>query len=159
MRSLLLLLCLLLAACPAPSGSGGDDDDSVGAIDDDDDATEDPAAWRTVTEGLEVRDVELGDGALIESGDGIRAHYTLWLYEDEAKGTLVETSRNGGPFSATVGVGQLIQGWELGIPGMREGGQRELIIAPELAYGAQGSGTAVPPNATLFFEVEIVERL
>ncbi len=147
-RIALLLLCLLFIGCPPISSD--DDDDSAG---DDDDAADD---WVNVQDGLDIRDVVEGDGAVVEVGDTITAHYTLWLYEDGEKGNMLESSRPNNVFSADIGVGQLIQGWDIGIPGMRVGGQRELIIGPDLAYGSSGQGS-VPPNATLFFEVEILE--
>ena len=145
----LLLLSLLFVGCP-PTSNNGDDDDSAGDDDDDDDG------WVNIQEGLDVRDVVVGDGDVVEVGDQITAHYTLWLYEDDMLGSQLETSRPNNPFSAGIGVGQLIQGWDIGIPGMRIGGQRELIIGPALAYGSNGQGS-VPPNATLFFEVEILD--
>jgi len=148
---LLLLLGLLLSACPPVSGGDDDDDDDSAAADDDDDDD----GWVELQDGLDVHDVVIGDGAVVEIGDTITAHYTLWLWEDDELGTQLETSRPNNPFSAGIGVGQLIQGWDLGIPGMRVGGQRELLIGPALAYGAGGQGS-VPPNATLFFEVEIL---
>lgn len=147
---LLLLLALLLSACPPLSG-GDDDDDSATSDDDDDDGDD----WVELEPGLEIRDVVVGDGDVVEVGDTITAHYTVWLWEDDALSTQIETSRPNNPFSASIGVGQLIDGWDLGIPSMRVGGQRELLIAPEFAYGASGQGS-VPPNATLFFEVEIL---
>ena len=148
MRALLLLLALLLAGCPV-AGNGSDDDDSAAADDDDD-------GWVEVQDQLLVRDTVVGDGPQVEVGDSITAHYTLWLYEDDVLGDLIETSTNGNPFTAAIGVGQLIQGWDLGIPGMLVGGTRELIIGPDLAYGSSGQGP-VPPNATLFFEVQVLD--
>ena len=147
--ALLLSLGLLLAGCP-PTGDNGDDDDSAVANDDDDDG------GTELEDGLQVRDVVVGDGDVVEVGDTITAHYTLWLYEDDEKGDMLQTSTNGSPFSADIGVGQLIEGWDRGIPGMNVGGTRELIIGPDLAYGSSGQGD-VPPNATLFFEVEVLE--
>ncbi len=146
MRAYLLLLALLLAGCPV---AGSDDDDSAA---DDDDAD----GWIELQDQLHIRDVFVGDGAEVQVGDTITAHYTLWLYEDDALGDMIETSTNGNPFTADIGVGDLIQGWDLGIPGMFVGGTRELIIGPDLAYGASGQGP-VPGNATLFFQVEVLD--
>ncbi len=148
-RSLLLFLLSLLFVGCIPVGSTPDDDDS--SVDDDD--TDD--GWIELEPGLEIRDTVVGDGDEVVSGDNITAHYTLWLWEDGAEGELIESSTGGNPFSATIGVGQLIEGWDRGIPGMHVGGTRQLIIGPDLAYGASGAGQ-VPPNATLLFEVELL---
>lgn len=141
--SLLLLVALVCAACPV---AGDDDDSAVGP------------EWIALQDELQVRDTVVGEGAEVEVGDTITAHYTLWLFEDGSLGDMLETSTGGDPFSADIGVGQLIDGWDLGIPGMFVGGTRELIVGPSLAYGAGGQGP-VPPNATLFFEVEILDAL
>jgi FKBP-type peptidyl-prolyl cis-trans isomerase len=142
---------LVLVAC-----GGGDPVEETNPIETDPtEATND--GWETIEEGLQIRDVVEGDGAEVESGDVITAHYTLWLYEDEDKGAEIESSRGGDPFTATVGVGELIEGWDLGIPGMNVGGTRELIIDSDLAYGDTGVGADIPGGATLFFEVEMVD--
>jgi FKBP-type peptidyl-prolyl cis-trans isomerase len=86
-------------------------------------------------------------------------NYTGWLYSDsrsDNKGRQFDTSTGRGAFSFTLGAGQVIRGWDQGIPGMRVGGRRRLVIPPELAYGAAGSAPAIPPNATLLFEVELL---
>lgn len=103
--------------------------------------------------GLVVQDVVVGDGAEAETGDTLNAHYVGAL-ED---GTVFDESYGRGqPIQFVLGSGQLIQGWELGLVGMKEGGKRQLVIPPELGYGAQGAGNAIPPNATLLFEIELV---
>lgn len=105
------------------------------------------------TEGLTYEEIECGDGEEAGSGDTVSVHYTGML-ED---GTEFDSSEGGEPFQFTIGAGQVIEGWEQGIRGMRVGGRRELTIAPELGYGEAGAGGVIPPNATLIFEVELVD--
>jgi rhodanese-related sulfurtransferase len=83
----------------------------------------------------------------------VEVHYTGWLQD----GTKFDSSNDRGqPLEFTIGAGQVIPGWDLGIEGMRSGGKRELTIPPQLAYGRNGAGSTIPPNATLKFEVELV---
>lgn len=104
--------------------------------------------------GLYVQDVEVGTGAEAVAGQLVAVHYSGWL----ADGTPFDSSRDRGvPFEVVIGEGGVIQGWDQGIPGMREGGRRKLVIPPELAYGAVGAGGVIPPNATLVFDVELLE--
>ena len=108
-------------------------------------------------EGLQILDLEVGTGQEVMVGDNLTVHYTGWLCEDGMRGTEFDSSVNGMPFSFQVGIGQVIMGWDMGVPGMRVGGKRELVIPPELAYGQQGAGGGIiPPNATLNFEVEVL---
>ncbi|MBI2674243.1 MAG: FKBP-type peptidyl-prolyl cis-trans isomerase [Candidatus Yanofskybacteria bacterium] len=104
--------------------------------------------------GLTVQDVVVGTGKTAENGDTLSAHYVGAL-ED---GTVFDESYGRGqPIQFVLGSGQLIQGWELGLVGMKEGGKRRLVIPPELGYGERGAGGgAIPPNATLLFEIELV---
>jgi FKBP-type peptidyl-prolyl cis-trans isomerase FkpA len=102
--------------------------------------------------GLYYEDMVEGDGEEASRGDRILAHYEGWL----ADGTLFDSSRGGDPIEVTLESPGLIQGWVEGIPGMRVGGVRKLVIPPELAYGSRGAGGVIPPNATLVFEVELV---
>jgi len=104
--------------------------------------------------GLIVQDVVVGTGKTAENGDTLIAHYVGAL-ED---GTVFDESYSKGqPIQFVLGSGQLIQGWELGLVGMKEGGKRRLVIPSELAYGVQGAGNgAIPSNATLLFEIELV---
>ena len=103
--------------------------------------------------GLVVQDVVVGSGKTAESGDTLNAHYVGAL----ENGTVFDNSYDRGqPLQFVLGSGQLIQGWELGLVGMKEGGKRRLVIPPELGYGARGAGQAIPPNATLLFEIELV---
>jgi FKBP-type peptidyl-prolyl cis-trans isomerase len=105
-----------------------------------------------VTE-LMIEDIVIGDGQEAKIGDTVSVHYTGWLLD----GTKFDSSldRNQ-PFEFTIGEGRVIRGWEQGIPGMRLGGKRQLIIPPDMAYGPTGTGS-IPPSATLIFEVELLE--
>jgi rhodanese-related sulfurtransferase len=106
--------------------------------------------------GLEIRDETSGTGAVAEQHSRVSVHYTGWL-ED---GTSFDSSRERNqPFQFTIGNGQVIPGWEQGVLGMKEGGTRTLIIPPELAYGPRGAGGVIPPNATLKFEIELLQVL
>ncbi len=106
-------------------------------------------------------ELTVGTGAEVVSGQTIVVDYYGWLYNTttppEHKGALFDTSFAGrGPFRFVLGAGGVIRGWDQGIPGMRVGGMRRLILPPELAYGASGNGS-IPPNATLIFEVRVNE--
>jgi FKBP-type peptidyl-prolyl cis-trans isomerase len=104
-------------------------------------------------------DLRVGTGAEAVGGRTVSVHYTGWLYaptQPEQKGQQFDSSASRGPFSFTLGAGRVIQGWERGVPGMRVGGLRRLVIPPELAYGSQGSPPAIPPNSTLVFDVELL---
>ncbi len=105
-------------------------------------------------------DHQIGTGALAEAGKFVRVHYTGWLHDPAAadsKGSKFDSSRDRGqPFGFMLGAGQVIQGWDQGVAGMRVGGQRTLTIPPELGYGARGAGGVIPPNATLVFDVELL---
>jgi FKBP-type peptidyl-prolyl cis-trans isomerase len=110
---------------------------------------------------LLVTDLVKGVGDEALPGMVVIVHYTGWLYDPAAKdhhGRKFDSSRDRGqPFSFPLGAGRVIGGWEQGIPGMKVGGNRRLVIPPELAYGAKGAGNGViPPNATLLFEVELL---
>jgi FKBP-type peptidyl-prolyl cis-trans isomerase len=111
---------------------------------------------------LQITDVKVGDGAEATSGRSVTVHYTGWLYSQSAagnRGSKFDSSRDRNqPFPFTLGVGQVIRGWDQGVAGMKVGGQRTLVIPPGLAYGSQGSsGGQIPPNATLVFDVELLD--
>jgi FKBP-type peptidyl-prolyl cis-trans isomerase FkpA len=108
-----------------------------------------------------VETIELlaGTGTEATAGRVASVHYTGWLADDarpERKGTQFDTSIGKTPFSFRLGGGQVIAGWEQGIPGMKVGGKRRLIVPPSLAYGTTGASGVIPPNATLVFDVELV---
>lgn len=103
--------------------------------------------------GLKYVDVEVGTGATPQPGQTVVVHYTGTL----ENGTKFDSSRDrNSPFSFKIGMGQVIQGWDEGLSTMRVGGKRQLIIPPELGYGARGAGGVIPPNATLLFDVELL---
>jgi FKBP-type peptidyl-prolyl cis-trans isomerase FkpA len=107
-----------------------------------------------------MTDIKVGTGDLAEAGNNVTVHYTGWLHDTSApenKGRKFDSSRDrGDPFRFTLGVGQVIAGWDQGVAGMKVGGQRVLTIPPELGYGARGAGGVIPPNATLIFDVELL---
>ncbi|HZW34244.1 MAG TPA: FKBP-type peptidyl-prolyl cis-trans isomerase [Isosphaeraceae bacterium] len=108
--------------------------------------------------GLQYRDITEGTGQKPETGQTCVVHYTGWLWENNAKGQKFVSSKDGGkPFSFPLGRGRVIKGWDEGVASMKVGGKRELLIPPDLGYGSRGAGGVVPPNATLFFEVELLE--
>ena len=105
-------------------------------------------------------DLREGTGALATAGQTATVHYTGWLFADgapENKGTQFDSSVGRGPFKFRLGGGQVIRGWDQGVQGMKVGGQRRLILPPEFAYGARGAGNVIPPNATLVFDVELLD--
>jgi FKBP-type peptidyl-prolyl cis-trans isomerase len=107
--------------------------------------------------GLEYRDIKVGDGPVPKSGQTCVVHYTGWLWQG-AKGKKFDSSVDRGrPFSFPVGKGQVIPGWDEGVASMKVGGKRELLIPPDLGYGARGAGRDIPPDSTLIFEVELLD--
>ena len=110
----------------------------------------------TTASGLRYETLAEGDGAQAASGHKVNVHYTGWL----ENGTKFDSSVDRGtPFSFDLGARQVIAGWDEGVAGMKVGGKRKLTIPPELGYGARGAGGVIPPNATLVFEVELLEVL
>ena len=105
-------------------------------------------------QGLKVETVKQGNGAVAKTGDAVTVNYTGTLID----GTKFDSSLNPGrtPFQFTLGQNRVIQGWELGVLGMKVGEKRKLTIPPELGYGAQGAGAVIPPNATLIFEIDLL---
>lgn len=101
-------------------------------------------------------DRKIGNGEGAVSGASVTVHYTGWLWESGQRHKQFDSSRGGSPFTFKLGAGEVIEGWDEGINGMRVGGVRELIIPPEKGYGSQGAPPDIPPNATLCFEVELL---
>ena len=115
------------------------------------------AAQASQPNQLKIIDVKVGSGAVAKAGEQVTVHYTGWLYEHGTKGKKFDSSVDRGqPFDFALGAGNVIPGWDKGVAGMKVGGKRTLIIPPELGYGARGAGGAIPPNATLMFDVELL---
>ena len=110
---------------------------------------------------LQKNDLAPGAGVEIKSGQTALVHYTGWLYDaaaPENKGKQFDSSAGGEPFEFQLGAGHVIPGWDQGVVGMKVGGKRRLVIPPDMAYGERGAGQGlIPPNATLVFDVELVE--
>jgi FKBP-type peptidyl-prolyl cis-trans isomerase FkpA len=136
----LLVLAAVAAACSQSSaaGAGGSGGQQV-----------------TTPSGLKYTDLTVGNGAEAKTGQTAVVHYTGWLTD----GKKFDSSKDRGqPFSFPLGQGRVIKGWDEGVVGMKVGGKRELLIPPELGYGARGTpGGPIPPNATLKFEVELLD--
>ena len=112
----------------------------------------------TTASGLQVTDNTVGTGASPKPGQICVMHYTGWLYENGQKGKKFDSSvdRNE-PFEFPIGQHKVIAGWDEGVATMKVGGKRTLIIPPALGYGARGAGGVIPPNATLMFDVELLD--
>lgn len=108
---------------------------------------------------LQITDTKLGTGEVAKPGHSVTVHYTGWLYQNGAKGAKFDSSVDRGtPFTFKLGAGEVIPGWDQGVAGMKVGGNRTLIIPPDLGYGAQGAGNGlIPPGATLIFDVQLLQ--
>ena len=112
----------------------------------------------TTSSGLQYIEHAVGSGDAAKAGDSVAVHYTGWLYNDGEKGAKFDRSVDRGQtFSFPLGAGRVIKGWDEGVAGMQPGGKRTLILKPDLGYGASGAGGVIPPNATLMFDVELIE--
>ena len=116
------------------------------------------AQTATLPDGTQIEDYEVGSGAEARTGRTVTIHYTgwLWLQPEEERGRNFDSSRGGEPLTFTLGAGDVIEGWDAGIVGMKEGGIRTLIIPPQAGYGAKGKGP-VPPDSWMLFEVELIK--
>jgi FKBP-type peptidyl-prolyl cis-trans isomerase FkpA len=112
----------------------------------------------TTPSGLQYIDVTVGEGAEAQAGQNVVVHYTGWLQNDDgSKGSKFDSSKDrNDPFEFPLGAGRVIKGWDEGVQGMKIGGARQLIIPAALGYGSRGAGGAIPPNATLIFDVELL---
>lgn len=111
----------------------------------------------TSPSGLQIIDTVEGSGAEAKAGQTVTVHYTGWFYRNGEQGAKFDSSRDRNePFQFPLGAGMVIKGWDHGFAGMKVGGQRTLIIPPEMGYGARGAGGVIPPNATLKFDVELL---
>jgi len=106
-------------------------------------------------------DTTVGAGHEAVAGRNVTVHYTGWLYDprrDDKRGPKFDSSRDrNDPFTFRLGAGEVISGWDEGVAGMKVGGKRTLTIPPDMGYGRQGSGGVIPPNATLLFDVELLD--
>ena len=137
---------LALATLPAAAQTGG------GPV---------PAPAPAEIKELVIKDTKVGEGKLAEKGKAVLVHYTGWLYDPKApeqKGKQFDSSVGRvTPFGFIIGAGRVIKGWDEGVPGTKKGGKRTLVIPPSMAYGERGAGGVIPPNATLLFEVELID--
>ena len=104
--------------------------------------------------GLQYWDIMVGPGATAVAGKPVSVHYTGWLTDGKKFDSSLD---RGQPFTFPLGGGKVIKGWDEGVAGMKVGGKRQLRIPPELGYGARGAGGVIPPNATLIFDVELLD--
>jgi len=113
--------------------------------------------WTKTESGLQYLDDKKGTGDSPKTGRTCVMHYTGWLWQDDAKGKKFDSSKDRGqPFEFTIGVADVIKGWDEGVATMKVGGKRQLLIPAKLGYGERGYGQVIPPNATLLFEVELL---
>ena len=111
----------------------------------------------TTPSGLIIEDIAIGDGAIAAAGQDVTVHYTGWLTDGVMRGRKFDSSKDRKePFVFALGAGRVIKGWDEGVQGMKVGGTRKLTIPPGLGYGAHGAGGVIPPNAILWFEVELL---
>ena len=112
----------------------------------------------TTNSGLQYEDTVEGTGAEAKAGQYVTVHYTGWLQNDDGSaGAKFDSSKDrNDPFQFPLGAGHVIRGWDEGVQGMKVGGSRRLIIPASLGYGARGAGGVIPPNATLIFDVELL---
>jgi peptidylprolyl isomerase len=112
----------------------------------------------TTDSGLKYMDQKIGDGTEAVKGKQVVVHYTGWLDKGGSKGAKFDSSHDRSqPFNFMLGAGRVIKGWDEGVAGMKIGGKRTLLIPSKLGYGARGAGGAIPPNADLIFDVELLE--
>lgn len=116
-------------------------------------ATNSTTEVETEDTGLKIDDIQVGTGKEAQSGQTVTVHYTGRFLDGKTFDSSVDRKQ---PFSFTLGMGQVIKGWDMGVLGMKEGGKRQLTIPPELAYGKRGAGSVIPPNSTLKFDVELI---
>ena len=101
-------------------------------------------------------DLVVGTGAVANAGNAVTVAYTGWLFDSSQPNNKGRQFDSAPSFPFTIGAGQVIRGWDQGVPGMRVGGQRRLTIPPELAYGSAGAGGVIPPNAPLVFDITLI---
>jgi FKBP-type peptidyl-prolyl cis-trans isomerase FkpA len=124
-------------------------------------STPGPEEGRSNVTQLQKADAKVGTGNEAAAGRQVTVHYTGWLFDEtkpDHKGRKFDSSRDRNePFDFRLGAGEVIRGWDEGVAGMKVGGQRTLTIPPAMGYGARGAGGVIPPNATLVFDVELLD--
>jgi peptidylprolyl isomerase len=154
MKGQFVLVLTLLAALGVASGCGSANKSSAPGAPSTSSPMKVSGQPTTTASGLQYWDIVVGTGATAAPGNSVKVHYTGFL----TTGEKFDSSRDRGePFSFPLGAGQVIKGWDEGVAGMKVGGQRQLRIPRQLGYGAAGAGGAIPPNATLIFDVELLE--
>ena len=150
-----LLLPAVLVAALASAPASGDETKPTPAPEA---AKKSESKMKSTPSGLQYQDTVEGTGASPKAGQTCVMHYTGWLWENGAKGKKFDSSVDrGAPFTFPIGQGRVIKGWDEGVATMKVGGKRTLLIPPQLGYGARGAPGAIPPNATLLFDVELLE--
>ena len=143
----LLLLLVAVAGCgvaPTPGGQGAAGQSGASQA----------GKEVTTASGLKYTDVQIGTGATAQAGKTVSVHYTGTLTDGKKFDSSLD---RGQPITFPLGTGKVIKGWDEGIAGMKVGGKRRLVIPPDLGYGARGSAPVIPPNATLIFDVELMD--
>ena len=154
MKTMSQLLSVVLAAALVAATASADEKKSAPA----EPEKKSESKMIKTSSGLQYEDTKVGTGAAPQKGQTCVMHYTGWLWENGAKGKKFDSSLDRGtPFSFPLGQGRVIKGWDEGVATMKVGGKRTLLIPPDLGYGARGAGGAIPPNATLLFEVELLD--
>jgi FKBP-type peptidyl-prolyl cis-trans isomerase FkpA len=150
--SILLGIALFCGCLAGPFGASGAEQPTGRA-------TADTSMNTKTDSGLEFKDLVVGTGAQASAGQQVTVHYTGWLQNpDGSAGKKFDSSLDRGqPFDFRLGAGQVIRGWDEGVAGMKVGGKRRLVIPATLGYGARGAGGVIPPNATLIFDVELLD--
>jgi len=136
---LTLTLTFLVAAVPAAHAEGGPSKTAGKPV--------------LTKSGLKYWELKKGSGPVAKAGDQVKVHYTGWLTDGKKFDSSLD---RGEPFAFKLGAGMVIKGWDEGVAGMKVGGKRQLRIPAELGYGARGAGGAIPPNAELIFDVELL---
>jgi peptidylprolyl isomerase len=155
MKTMSLILSVALAAVLAAASASADEKKPTAPSEPE---KKSESKMTKTASGLQYEDTKIGTGASPKTGQTCVMHYTGWLWENGAKGKKFDSSVDRGtPFSFPLGQGRVIKGWDEGVATMKVGGKRTLLIPPDLGYGSRGAGGAIPPNATLIFEVELIE--
>jgi peptidylprolyl isomerase len=150
----LLLLPAIFAILALASGCGNSEKSATSGASSASSPTKVTGQPTTTASGLQYWDIVAGTGETAVSGKPVSVHYTGWLTSGEKFDSSID---HGKPFVFTLGEGQVIKGWDEGVAGMKAGGKRQLRIPPSLGYGESGASGVIPPNATLIFDVELIE--